>query len=767
MRKRYTKIICAGIAAISAFGMVFSSACGSYKRQAVEEKDTFADKVYSNGGFLVQTGGDSKDGFVYFINGKESNTADNTFGSVVKGSIQRIKKSDLQARNYSSTQTIVPSVVYSGQYNAGIYIYGDYIYYTTPSTQKDGSGNVLNSSLDFKRTKLDGSETDKNYIWQSSDNAVDYRYVQGKDGKVYILYAISENLYGTSATNIHSVNCETGENKMLAYNVSSYVFDTKNPENPIAYYTMNVPYFVGGTQNYGYNQVYRVRADVHTIHRTYDFSSIEDYDAEKDPVYVNYGDYVFDGIGTTQNQTEGRVTQFNYNWDFEKGAPDNTKYELTNSEYTYTLNSYEDGDLYFTRKSATGSTTGNKYLLKDREVDSDNDFEVDVTWDAIGKNNDIEPFIYLTDSNTYTFWKKDGKTYAINSGSSGITKGELVNGVVENAYTVSEDTGATILEIREEATSATETHTYLYYSLSGGNGYTFHRIAIDGSERDYNDLPAEPTWDKTWTYRGVKILDLDACSSWYEPEFVGNTVVFASETNGMSSYNYIMACSLEQNGYMMTNKAINDYNKKFEAVTEKIEEYSDEKNADGTYAYENLSNALKYLFYTGDEGYLDTLIQAYVDIEGRDKEYLYSERTAQIYHEFANVTGDWKDYKEDVKEVNGKETCANSRDYYYGLLGKMNEADAEGLKDTYKSQFMQAYPVDNSTWWEKLSTGAKVGFIIGMVAAGLVVLGGIAVLTVFIVKRIKKKKEGASSDSKMKVDITDDKNVNVYDEENN
>ena len=80
---------------------------------------------------------------------------------------------------------------------------------------------------------------------------------------------------------------------------------------------------------------------------------------------------------------------------------------------------------------------------------------------------------------------------------------------------------------------------------------------------------------------------------------------------------------------------------------------------------------------------------------------------------------------------------------------------------------MQSYPVDNSTWWEKLSTGAKVGFIIGMVAAGLVVLGGIAVATVFIVKHFRKKKEGGVSDSKIKVDITDDKNVNVYDDENN
>ncbi len=760
MRKRYTKIICAAVAAISAFGLVFSSACNSYKWKAVEDKDTYAGTVKSNGGFLVQTGEKDNEGYVYFINGKASNTDDNTFGSVLKGSIQRIKKTDLQSGNYSSTQTIVPSVVYSGQYNAGIYIYGDYIYYTTPSTQKDGSGNVLNSSLDFKRTTLDGSQTDKNYLWQSTDNAVDYRFVENSDGNVYILYAIAENLYGTSATNIHSVNCQTGENIMLAYNVSAYAFDTKNPENPVVYYTMNVPYFVGGTTTYGYNQLYRVNADRAAAPREYDFSAIKDYDAAKDPVYVNYGDFVFDGIGATQNETEGRVTQFNFGY----GDADR-EYDLTNSEYTYTINKYEDGVLYYTRTSSTGSSTGIQYRLTDKEY---NDKAGSAQgWDAVKENKDVKPFLILSDSNSYTYVELDGKTYAINASSSGITKGELVDGVVksESVYTMSEDSSATVLQVREEKTSV-GTHTYLYYSLSGGNGYTFHRIAIDGEEGDYKDLPAEPEseWESTWTYRGVQILDLDACTDWYAPEFVGNTIVFASETFGMSAYNYIMACDLSNGDNMMTNAQINAYNEKFEAITDKIEAYDDETNADGTPAFSNLSNALKYLHYTGDGDYLDELIKAYVDIEGRNKEYLYSERTAEIYHEFADAAGDWKDYKEDVKKVNGKDVYANSRDYYYSVLGKMSENDINGLKDSYKSQYMQAYPVDNSTWWEKLSTGAKVGFIIGMCAAGLVVLGGIAVAVVFIVKHIKKKKSNGSDDSKMKVDITDDKNVNVYED---
>ena len=749
MRKRFTKIICASVAAISAFGLVFSAGCGNYKWNAVSEKDTTPVVEGTNGGFLVQTGD-----FVYFINGNARYTDNNNFGDVLKGSIQRIKKTDLESGNYSSTDTIVPSVVYSGQYSAGIYIYGDYIYYTTPSTQRDSSGNILNSTLDFRRTTLDGSVTDRSPIWQCDNNTVDYRYVE-LDGTVYILYAMNESLYGSSALNIHSINCSTGDNKVLAYNVGSYLFDTADPTNPTVYYTMKVPYFMGGTDTYGYNQLYRVRADVKESPREYDFSMVSNYDESSNPLYINYGDFVFDGIGTTQNQTEGRVTQFNYAyWE-------NKQYDLTNAEYTYELKSYEDGTLYYTRAESTGSTGGNEYILKDGEIDSDGDGRVDSSWDAVSKNKEIKPFLYLTDTTTYKFVEIKGETYAISTGTN-IMMGKLENGLVKHSYPISEDSSANILFIREEDTDIGK-NLYMYYSLSGGNGLTFYRIAIDGSEGNYGDLPDEVEWNKTWTYKGVKILDLDACAAWYKPEFVGNTLVFASETFGMTSYNYVMACNLDNGkGKMLTNAQLHDLKEKYEKVTEKIEEYDKETNTDGSMAYENLSNALKYQWYTGDENYLDELIKAYVDISGKDKEYLYSERTAEIYHEYAKAEGDWADYKEDSKTVNGKTVYANSRDYYYSVLGRMTEGDANGLKNYYKSQYMQSYPQDTRTWWEKLSTGAKVGFILGMVAAGLVVLAGLAIGTLYVIKLIKNKKGGAINDSRINVDITDDRDVDVY-----
>ncbi|MDE6000748.1 MAG: hypothetical protein K2G96_00265, partial [Clostridia bacterium] len=284
MRKFLTKIICFVAAVIAAVGLIVVSACSDvYKAKPLSGENIFTDdKAVSNGGFVVEKGD-----YIYFINGRESNTADNTFGSVVKGAIMRISKSDLAARNYSSVDTVVPLVVYSGNTNAGIYIYGDYIYYSTPSTEKNSNGEVLNDRLTFNRTKLDGTDTNKDYFIQHSTNSLEYRYVE-VDGVVYLLYvATSESLYGTSCTNLHSLNTQTGVNTVLAYNVSAVTFDSNDLTNPRVYYTMNVPDFVSGSTSTfsSYNQIYTVTADA-TTPNEYDFTEVEDYDASTNPLYI-------------------------------------------------------------------------------------------------------------------------------------------------------------------------------------------------------------------------------------------------------------------------------------------------------------------------------------------------------------------------------------------------------------------------------------------------------------------------------------------------
>lgn len=748
MSKRFNKIICGAVAVISAAALAIAPGCANGWKGA-DASDTATRAVEgTNGGFVVETAD-----YAYFINGKSTNTQSNDFGSVVKGSVQRIKKTDLAANNYTNTTTVVPSVIYSGKYDAGLYIYNGYLYYTTPSTQVNTSGEVLNSRLDFKRTKLDGTDTTNGYIWQSDDNTVDYRYVE-VDGVVYILYAKSESLYGSEKTNIHSVNCTTGVDTLLAYGVSGYSFDTENPENPYVYYTMDVPEAMGVSSNLSYNQLYRVKADVTESPREYDFSGVKDYDAETDPVYINMGDFVFDGIGKLR-ASQG-LTQFNYGYNVD-GVEQ--KPVLTNGDYTYGIQWYKNGELYFTRKDSVGST--HLYKLTDSEITADRN--------AITANDSVTLFIAENYTTEYTFVTMDNVLYAVEAGSSGIFKKPMNYDADKKSYSfgdsimMSTDSSATPLFVKEVEGG----HTYLYYSMTGGNGYTVNRLAIDGGNDDYNKLPVEDQPD----YRGVKVLDLDACSGWYMPEFVDNTLLFASEVEGMEDFNYIMACNLTGSNGIMTNKEIETLNEQYEAIEEKIAEYDNKTNSDGSKTYENLAGALRYEFYTRDGAYLGELMQAFVDVEGKQLNHYYSEETVKIAKDFIDCTGDWATDEDGnayaTKKVNGEDIKSNKRDYYYSLVGQMSEEDVKAYADYFKNNtaYMKAYPVDNSTWWEKLSTGGKVGFIIGMVAAGLVVIGGVTVLVIFLVKRKKKGAEAVDGGPKMKVDISDDKDIDVYGED--
>lgn len=750
MSKRVTKIICATLAAVSAATLAFLPACKNNWGGVSGEKDNSAYKG-SNGGFLTET-----EDYVYFINGKASNTDSNEYGSVLKGSVQRLKKSEMENGNYASTQTVVPSVFYAGTYNAGLYIYGGYIYYTTPSSDKNADGEVLNTNLEFRRTSLDGSDTSGS-IWTSSELAVDYRYVE-VGGTVYILYALSENLYGTSVTNIHSVNCSTGNNTVLAYNVKSYAFDTVDATNPYVYFTMDVPQYVEQATPYKYNQLYMVRADASSSPRDYDFTGVEDYNPSDNPMYINYGMHVFDGIGKV-NYEAGRVNQFNYAYDTETKDYDKN-YSISYSDLKFTIKWYKDGTLYYTRE--TDDSNVGFYSLEIGDIDADKNGKVDESWDAVAKIAEQTAVVNANVTTEYEFVTLSDGLYALNATSSGVTKSKIENGKIGEALYMTDDSASAVLSVREEANLG---HTYLYYSVTGGNGYTVNRVAIDGGQDDYGKLPSAIEPDLT--YDTVNILDLDASSDWFKPEFVDNRLFFASEIGGMQSYNYIMVCDLNGENGIMSNKEIKALNKKFDAVTEKIEEYDEKENADGSAAYDKLSKALKYLFNTGDTDYIDELIQAYVDLEGRDKEYVYSEASVAIYKDFAAAEGDWAEYKADemTKTINGVTVRANMRDYYYTVVGKMTDADIKGLNDYYKGEYMESYPVvENTTWWDKLSTGGKVGAAFGITEACMLVIGGGIILVAYLVTR---KKAGAERGEvkRTKVDLTDDKSMDVYGDE--
>lgn len=722
-----------------------ASACsGVYKSQPLV--GDISGTVASNGGFAVEKGN-----YVYYINGKQSNTADNTFGKVETGAVMRISKVDLSDRNYNKAETVVPEIVHSGNNNAGLFIYGDYVYYSTPSTEKNSDGEIQNSHIVFKRAKLDGTEAMKDYYAKYTDNTIEYRFVEAENGVVYLMYvAKSEDLYGTAYTNLHSVNTQTGEDTLLAYNVGSVIFDSKDVTNPRVYYTMSVKDYVLDKSYDKYNQIYTVTADA-TTPNEYDFSGVKDYDAEKDPLYVNCGKLVLDGIG----MVDGNLNKTQFNAEVEDGED-----KVTRSAYTYTLSNYENGTLFYTRTSTNNKTAslfavGESVLLGAEHrpaIDNPEDYLV-----VDGSN---------AASYTYIFEDKT-LTGAFISNDNGLIKAAVKDNKLETEVDL--DDTFYIAKGGKPTVLFTEKHgdnNYLYYSESGSgaSGYIVKRVCTDGSYDDYNKLSA---MDDVNEFSSVRVLDLDSSSDWYKPEMFAGQIFFSTLNTNMteygddtSNYSHIMVCDIRDGAGVLSNAKLDKLNERYESIAEKIEEVDET-------TYENLKNAYRYAHYTGDGEYIDELIKAYVDLADEDEEKFWSKETVAKFKDFVSATGDWKEYSEDFDgfkakiNVNGKEVYSNQRDYYYALLGKMTADNAEAYDNYLKTTYLKAWPETEVSWFEGLSTGAKVGFLIGVIGGSLLVIAAGVIVALVIVKK-RKSKLPTYTKKRIKVDTTDDKSVDVY-----
>lgn len=740
MRKVFRKIVCVLVASFMSAGLMAVAACDDvYKSQPLQ--GDISGEVASNGGFAVKKGG-----YVYFINGKQSSSADNTFGEVHVGAIMRISDSDLGARNYHKTQTVVPELAFSGNTNTGLTVYGDYVYYSTPSTEKNSDGEIQNSDLVFKRAKLDGSEVMKGYYAKVSDNTVEYRFVKGSDGVIYLVYvAKSEDLYGTAYTNIHSVNTQTGVDTLLAYNVESVMFDKDNVENPRIYYTMRVTDFGLGKTYSNYNQVYTVTADA-TAPNEYDFSNVADYDAEKDPLYVNCGKLVLDGIGMVDGNIN--LTQFN-----AKELIDATD-SVSRSPYTFTLSSYSNGTLFYTRTS-TNNKTATLFAEKDGVLTA-----------AGHKPAVYEPAGNLlvdgSNASNFTYIFDGGELKgAFISNDNGLIKAAVKDGKlitdVDNADTFYLTAGGkpTVLFTQKHGTG-----NYVYFSESGSgaNGYIVKRLNYDGNYTDYNKLPVG---DDVNEYTPVRVLDIDCSSDWYMPEMFDGRIFFSSQnknmteySSGTTTYSHIMVCDVTEGGSVMSNAQIDGLNDRYEKISKKIDEVDES-------VYENLKNAYYFAHYTGDGEYLGTLISKYVEINGDDEEEHYSKPSVEKYNSFITATGDWAEFS-DKRTVGGRENVyANQRDYYYALLGTMTEEHETAYTKYVRETYLKSEPEEAGSWFEGLSTGAKAGFIIGVVAGGLLIIGGAVALTLALTAK-RRRAQGAEVRKRVKVDTTDDRSVDVY-----
>lgn len=231
-----------GFAAVLMASALILTGCGGTYKHGPLGGNIFSGEVVSNGGFVVEKGD-----YVYFINGVETSSSDNTFGTPVKGALMRAKKTDL-----TEPEIVVPRLMVAGDYTAGIYIYGDYVYYATPTTAKNKAGEVESSWLDFSRTKLDGTDTPKEPFFRLESNTTPYRFMQTGDN-VCVVY------YDSTEKDIVSYNVNTGKSNVIAEEISAYVFPDEK-DGDLIYYTKAVKN-EETEESEVYNAIYSVRGD--------------------------------------------------------------------------------------------------------------------------------------------------------------------------------------------------------------------------------------------------------------------------------------------------------------------------------------------------------------------------------------------------------------------------------------------------------------------------------------------------------------------------
>ncbi len=172
--------------------------------------------VTSNGGAMVRVGE-----YVYFVNGYV-NTSNLKYGdnrkNVTQGAIYRVKLGTNNSLSYDESgnmkgaEKVVDNI--GGFSSLNLYVYDNYLYYTTPLSTPDKQGNSQFGRTVIKQVKLNGEDNRELYT-TSSSSPISWA-VYKIDGNVVVGVLDGENLV--------SINVTTGKTNTVAKDVSSVAF---------------------------------------------------------------------------------------------------------------------------------------------------------------------------------------------------------------------------------------------------------------------------------------------------------------------------------------------------------------------------------------------------------------------------------------------------------------------------------------------------------------------------------------------------------------
>ena len=203
--------------------------CGKKKNKKFANAQT---TVSSNGGMVARHGNT-----LYFVGGIEESSAINN--NVITSAIWKVEV-DETGNFVSDPVVFVDSIV--GFEFGSIHIFGDNLYYATPSTSKNSSGEVLSGILEFWRKPLSGGKAKKVYS-TSSNEETGYQYAFYPSGEKDLFLVV----YEEKAKTLVSVDIGTNpKKKTIATDVTGVVFaeaGATEGANKYVFYIMLKPFY--------------------------------------------------------------------------------------------------------------------------------------------------------------------------------------------------------------------------------------------------------------------------------------------------------------------------------------------------------------------------------------------------------------------------------------------------------------------------------------------------------------------------------------------
>lgn len=169
--------------------------------------------VVSNGGLGV-----IKDGYLYYVNGGTDKFED--YASKVEEASSIYKRAVDASGN--PIEGAEPQLVYKGiagfKYGS-LHIFGDYIYFATPSAMLSNKAEKMTDRTSFCRVGLDGKKYEVLHTTETKD-ALQYTYYSANDDELYLVVLEGEELY--------SINIAKDKKIEIASDVQSVAFASEN-----------------------------------------------------------------------------------------------------------------------------------------------------------------------------------------------------------------------------------------------------------------------------------------------------------------------------------------------------------------------------------------------------------------------------------------------------------------------------------------------------------------------------------------------------------